>query len=316
MGESVRPLQGVATPIPHPWMAPDATVAGMFGPDESLTPQPMGGSAPRQASAPADLVVNPVPDRMVENPLRGRLTDRLTLMAVRHCRQVEELQGSRRAIGCHALGFFYSADRGNGSSAEVFAATRLFFESEDTSNLLWILDTLIQRADEYTPGTFEPRIHLCNRVEQEMPASAALLGIGVTTVSAPKSSAATTAYAALGMDRPYQGIARMLDGTDLLLRCGGGFLADVDVRSTRTLDVGGRRTRYWRGLPPEALRSAETSLPEVLPRLSTLLDYTLGRSQRPDSTPDAALQRPEGRSRHRGRARGLRVGGLRSQRSS
>jgi hypothetical protein len=78
------------------------------------------------------------------------------------------------------------------------------------------------------------------------------------------------------MDRPYKAVARMMDGTDVLIRCEGGFLASADVRSTQTLNVGGMRTRHWEWLPTQLLRTSETELPEILPRLSMLLDYAVG----------------------------------------
>ena len=166
---------------------------------------------------------------------------------------------TRRAVGPHALGFFFADTASNGSGEiEVVTATRLFFDNDDnadTSNLIAVLDMLIERASEYSPGTFEPRTHMCNRVET-MLATAELVGIGITTVSAPPT--ASVGYITLGMDRPYKAVARMVDGTDLLIRCDGGFLASADVRSTQTLNVGGMRTRHWEWLPTQLLRTTET----------------------------------------------------------
>ena len=147
----------------------------------TLPPQPR---IPSPRVAP-DSVGFGSPSSLVENRLRGKLVDRLTLMAVRHCRHREEQQRTRRAVGPHALGFFFADAAPNGSGEiEVVTATRLFFDNDDnadTSNLIAVLDMLIERASEYSPGTFEPRTHMCNRVE-EMPATAELVGIGITTV--------------------------------------------------------------------------------------------------------------------------------------
>ena len=77
----------------------------------------------------------------------------------------------------------------------------------------------------------------------------------------------------------------MVDGTDLLIRCDGGFLASADVRSTQTLNVGGMRTRHWEWLPTQLLRTTETELLEILPRFSALLDYAAGD---PPMSPPAA----------------------------
>jgi hypothetical protein len=231
------------------------------------------------------------PSSLVENRLRGKLVDRLTLMAVRHCRHREEQQRTRRAVGPHALGFFYADATSNGSGeTEVVAATRLFFDNDDnadTSDLITVLDMLIERAGEYSPGTFEPRTHMCNRVET-MPPTAELLGIGVTTVSEPPAK--SVGYMTLGMDRPYKAVARTLDGTDLLIRCEGGFLASVDVRSTQTLNVRGMRTRHWEWLPTQLLRTSETELLEILPRLGALLDCAAGDS--PMVVPSAPAPSP------------------------
>ena len=259
-----------------------------------LPPQPR---IPSPRVAP-DSVGFGSPSSMIENRLRGKLVDRLTLMAVRHCRHREEQQRTRRAIGPHALGYFYADAASNGSGEmEVVTATRLFFDNDDnadTSNLIAVLDMLIERASEYSPGTFEPRIHMCNRVET-MPATAELVGIGITTVFAPP--AASVGYMTLGMDRPYKAVACMVDGTDLLIRCDGGFLASADVRSTQTLNVGGMRTRHWEWLPTQLLRTSETELLEILPRLSALLDYTAGD---PPILPPAAPVQPPPASLRRG----------------
>ncbi len=246
------------------------------------------------------------PSSLVENRLRGKLVDRLTLMAVRHCRHREEQQRTRRAVAPHALGFFYAEATPDGSGeTEVVAATRLFFDNDDnadTGDLVTVLDMLIERAGEYSPGTFEPRIHMCNRVETT-PYTGELLGIGVTTVSEPPAK--SMGYMTLGMDRPHKAVARMLDGTDLLIRCEGGFLASADVRSTQTLNVRGMRTRHWEWLPTQLLRTSETELPEILLRLGALLDYAAGDSPMP---PPAAPAPPPSAGLRRGaHARRTRV---------
>ena len=88
---------------------------------------------------------------------------------------------------------------------EVVTATRLFFDNDDnadTSNLIAVLDMLIERASEYSPGTFEPRTHMCNRVET-MPATAELVGIGITTVFAPPTT--SVGYIDAGHGQAVQG---------------------------------------------------------------------------------------------------------------
>jgi hypothetical protein len=116
----------------------------------------------------------------------------------------------------------------------------------------------------------------------------------------------------LGMDRPYKAVARMLDGTDLLIRCEGGFLASADVRSTQTLNVRGMRTRHWEWLPTQLLRTSETELPEILPRLSALLDYAAGASSMLPTAAPAPLPPPASPRRgvHARRTR-VRLGGRR-----
>lgn len=248
-----------------------------------------------------------------ENRLRGRMVDRLTLMADRHRRHVEEQQGTRRAVGPHALGFFYADDLTMSGGVEVVAATRVFFDSAETADVVALLDTLIDRASEHPVVSFDPRIHLCNRAEP-MSYAPQLLGIGVTTVFEPSHADAVSAYASLGMNRPYKAVARMEDGTDLLLRCESGFLAPVDVRSTQSLNVNGRHTRHWEWLSSAILNSTETQLQDILPRLSVLLDLAAGR---PTSTragyADRGQRGPAGGVHRPGRTT-VRMGGRGRQR--
>jgi hypothetical protein len=212
----------------------------------------------------------------VESRFRGLMVDRLTLMADRHRRHVEEQQGSRRAVGRHALGFFYADELAGAAGLEVVAATRLMFDSAETAEIVALLDTLIERAREQPTGAFDPRIHMCNRVEP-MSSAPRLVGVGVTSVSLPLRDDAS-GYAALGMNRPYRAVARMDDGTAILLRCGGGFLARVDVRSTNSLNVNARHTRHWEWMSSALLHSPDTQLADILPRLETLLDLATGRA--------------------------------------
>ena len=232
---------------------------------------------------------DPVANRLGESRLRGKLVDRLTLMALRHCRHRAELNGTRRAVGSHALGFFYADTDGAGDVA-VVAATRLFFDGAETENLSWVLDTLVQRAGEYPPERLNVGVHLCNRVE-EMSSSATLLGVGVTTVSEPPPSMDNSGFTALGMNRPYRGVAQMVDGTVLVVRCDGGFLAPVDVRSTHTLNVRGQRIRQWEWMPPEHILAETTDVPAVTARLDTLLGLAAGRQP---PRPEAVRRRPCG----------------------
>lgn len=244
---------------------------------------------------------------LVENRLRGMLTDRLNLMAVRHCLHVEEQQGTRRAVGRHAVGFFYADETAPSGDLGVLAGTRVVFESDAAANLFWFLDTLVDRASEYEPGVYNALIHTCNRVEP-MSSRARLIGVGVTTVADPlEASDANSAYSSLGMNRPYRAQARMLDGTDLLLQCDGGFLAPIDVRSTHTLNIGGRRVRQWEWLTEQFLLLSDPQMPEILHRLSTLLGHATGESPAP-------IGGDEPGGGHRAAHPGLRVTGLRLRR--
>jgi hypothetical protein len=237
------------------------------------------------------------------------LVNRLILMAERHRRNVEEQQGTRRAIGPHAIGFFYADDLAMSGTLAVVAATRLFFDSAETADLLVVLDTLIARASEHPAGTFDPLVHACNRAEPMSPTSQ-LLGVGVTTVDNPSHDAsASAAYASLGMDRPYRAAVRMLDGTDILLRCDSGFLAPVDVRATQSLNVNGRHTRHWEWLTHAVLQSLDNRVTDTLARLSILLDLAEGGP--PNISPDLAATTPRTAS-HRAVRRTVRLGARRS----
>ena len=251
----------------------------------------------------------PSANHLGENRLRGKLVDRLTLMAVRHCRHRAELGGTRRAIGSHALGFFYVDTEASGDVA-VVVASRAFFYSDETEDLSWILDTLTQRACEYPPELLNVRVHLCNRVEA-MSRSASFLGVGVTTVGEPPPAAEDSGYSALGMNRPYRGVAQMVDGTVLNVSCDGGFLAPVTVWSTHTLNVRGQRIRQWDWMPPEHVHGETGELMDIVSRMSTLLSLGAGTVQQPAPTAvaDTALRR-EGRRR---RVTGIRLGGDRAR---
>lgn len=288
--------------------AADASLWAPGAQQEPRIPQQQRVSPARDQGGP------PTPPLLAENRVRGRVVDRLTLMADRHRRHREETRATRRPVGPHAVGVFYEYDFGGGP--EVAPATRLFFDAAETTDLPWVLDTLIQRAGEYRPGMYDPRIHMANRIDPELPAGATLVAIGVTTVLEPAGDPASAAYASLGMNRPFRGLARMTDGTDLFLSSPGGFLAHVDVLSTGTLNVNDRRTRHWNWMPTrQPLAYADTTtVADLLPRLSTLLDYAAGRA--PVTVADGGATDPAEaasvRSRHRGRpARrtGLRLRG-------
>jgi hypothetical protein len=270
---------------------------GMFKSPIRAEAQVHRSEIPRPRASP-DVTASAVPVVVRENRLRGKLVDRLTLMADRHRRHVEEQQGTRRPVGPHALGFFYADDLTMSGNPEVLAATRLLFAGEETADLITLLDVLIDRASERPPGTFNPRIHMCNR-EEPMSYAPELLGIGVTTVFDASAALNSTAYASLGMNRPYKAVARMEDGTDLLLRCDSGFLARVDVRATQTLNVNGRHTRHWGQLTPALLQDPEPQLSEILPRLSVLLDLATGRSSSLSTADADAAQHSSSHGLHR-----------------
>jgi hypothetical protein len=265
-----------------------------------------GPRSPIDADRNVDLLLA---NRLKENRLRGKLVDRLTLMAVRHCRHRAELNGTRRAIGSHALGFFYADTEPSGDVA-VVVATRAFFHSSETENLAWILDTLVQRACDYPPELLNVRVHLCNRVEN-MSGAATFLGIGVTTVGEPPSVGEDSGYSALGMDRPYRGVAQMVDGTVLNVSCSGGFLAPVNVQSTHTLNVRGQRIRQWDWMQPEHVTGETGDLADIVSRLESLLGLAAGtrpslaKRESASTTPANTAQRGGGRRR---RVTGIRLG--------
>jgi hypothetical protein len=244
-----------------------------------------------------------------EDRLRGMVVDRLTLMADRHRRHAEEQQGTRRAVGPHALGFFYADDVAITGTPEVVTATRLLFDSAETADIVGVLDTLIARAGEHPAGTFDPRTHMCNRAELMSP-TPQLLGVGVTTVSDSPPSESLSAYASLGMNRSYRAAVRMVDGTDVLLRCSHGFLAPVEVRASQSLNVNGRHTRHWEWLPTALLQSPETQLADILPRLATLLDLAAGRVTTPSGYSPAPHLGPVG-GEHRSDRQTVRLGSRR-----
>jgi hypothetical protein len=212
-----------------------------------------------------------------ENELRGKAVDRMKLMALRHCMHLDERRGTRLAVGPHALAFLFATGSGRQPrDRDVAAGTRLLFDYDDvidTNDLSAVLDTLILVAHEYRPGTFDPREHMCNRVEP-MERDAELIGVGVTTVYPAPAGAASAST--LGMDQPYRAVVRMIDGTDLWLSCPGGFFAAVQVWATQTLNVRGVRTREWNWWSGQRAPVAEPELPSLLGQLATLLDLAAG----------------------------------------
>lgn len=283
----------------------EATPLGVFDARDGSDAQVHRSQIPHPRASPEG-TASRIPTVPRENRLRGKLVDRLTLMADRHRRHIEEQQGTRRAIGTHAVGFFYADDLTMSGKLEVVAATRLLFAGAETADLPRLLDMLIDRASERPAGTFNPRIHMCNR-EEPMSYAPELLGIGVTTVFEPSGAVPTSAYASLGMNRPYRAVARMEDGTDILLRCDSGFLAHVDVRATQSLNVNGTHTRHWGQLTPALLQSPDTQLSETLPRLSALLELAAGRSASPLAGDADAAQHGSSEGAHRSRRTRVRL---------
>jgi hypothetical protein len=212
-----------------------------------------------------------------ENELRGKAVDRMKLMALRHCMHLDERRGTRLAVGPHALAFLFSTGSGGRpGDRDVAAGTRLLFDYDDvidTNDLSAVLETLIRVAHEYRPGMFDPREHMCNRVEP-MERDAELIGVGVTTIYPAPDGAARAST--LGMDQPYRAVVRMIDGTDLWLACPGGFFAAVQVWATQTLNVRGVRTREWNWWSGQRAPAADPELPSLLGQLSTLLDLAAG----------------------------------------
>jgi hypothetical protein len=178
--------------------------------------------------------------------------------------------GSRRSVGIHAIGFFYADPEDK--TRDVRAATRLFFDDPAIASLPELLAALCDLARDYATVSFEPRVHMCNRVES-MSSSVELLGIGATTVLPPRQEVIGSPYAVLGLNRPYQGVAQLLDGTRLLLRSAGN-LERVSVKSSQTLNINGVVTRHWAPLlPPEM---ADNALSRTFELLDILLNLTAG----------------------------------------
>jgi hypothetical protein len=105
----------------------------------------------------------------------------------------------------------------------------------------------------------------------------------------------------------------MVDGSVLVVRCDGGFLAPVDVRSTHTLNVRGQRIRQWEWMPPEHILAETTDVPAITARLDTLLGLAAGRRPpSPDAVravdPVADFVQPGGG--HRRRVTGIRLGSI------
>ena len=93
---------GSADPAMHHAVFETSGIAGGAEQGSRRIPHPRASSEGTGSTTPSEA--------RVENRLRGRMVDRLTLMADRHRRHAEEQQGTRRAVGPHALGFFYADD--------------------------------------------------------------------------------------------------------------------------------------------------------------------------------------------------------------
>jgi hypothetical protein len=209
-----------------------------------------------------------VPSNVREDRTRNKIVDRLSLAAVRHCGHFAELRGTPKGVGLHAVIYFYvepSAD--NRETQDVRVATRLLFDTAETANLVHLLRSLADLAEEYATTGLDPRVQLCNRAEP-MSTEACFVGVGVSTVLSVTGAPVLPGAEALGLHLPYQGIALLVDGTEILLRSPGG-LGPVDLQSTHTLNINGAPTRRWRSarpyvyMPESALKDAFTALDEL-----------------------------------------------------
>lgn len=244
---------------------------------------------------PADLFADPSswvgtappvpPGRTEENvqPSRVRIQvlDRLTVVCRRHARHAADQRWTGHPIGPHVIVFFYAegrpdqaADEAVNAPADLRVATRTFLAGDDVTDLARMLTQLHDLALDYLEGDgLDARIQLANRVEP-MTARADYVGVAVSTLvpPSPPRTAAPVGESAprpdLAVDIPFRGVVQLVDGTQLVLRCGGG-LQSPQVQSTHTLDLTTVPVRRWQWAGPRFLLD-ERGLAEVGAGLSAL----------------------------------------------
>ncbi len=219
--EHPRPL-GSDPSNPSPLVTP--IHPGTASPTASLPAQRHASMSddPSRRHRAGDPVENADPS--IPDSVRRQAVERLALVGRRHARHRTDLRATADRPGPHVIVFFYRRTPADGPE-QLAISTRMFLDGPDVTDLTEVLHTLRERAREYRhAGWFDPRRHLSNSGEH-LAIAGRYHGIGTSTLLPA------------GPDEPsWQGLARFVDGTQLLMRSTHSARA-LHVETTHTLDV-------------------------------------------------------------------------------
>ena len=195
------------------------------------------------------------------DPIRRAVVHRLTIAGRLHAQHLRDLERTPRAPARHAVVFCYRAASVRAPSGVVLAS-RLFLQrdideiTQGRHDLPTVLRTLHARGVEFLrAGHLDPRRHLSTHLDPDLDAHAAFLGVATSTLQPAQETVdpnglANTARAASVY--AWQSIARLVDGTGLLIRVPDidDTVSDPDIESTHTLAHSDRENlfthRPWR----------------------------------------------------------------------
>jgi hypothetical protein len=214
-------------------------------------------------------------DPLEPNRLRGEIVDRLQLVVGRHARhQADRRSRGESPLARHVVVFFYREPGPAEMDGLVRVATRLEKDRAEVGDPYRFVTQLHELARDYiSVGRFDPRTHLCNRVEPDMSPAAAYVGLAVTTLD-PDDVPLQMPEAQYSDERPFRGIAVLYDGTTLVVR-GNGGPEPVRTQTTHTLDVGGASTHIWEYVPRAALRTFATEAGRIAAAAGSLHEFIM-----------------------------------------
>ena len=166
--------------------------------------------------------------RLEPNPLRWAVVDRVALAGHRHAGHLHDLHGTAALPARHAVVFLFHQPT-TGLDNGIRIATRMFLDGDDADDLILVLHELGNRFDDYrrTRRTTHPLALMIDRAEVMTP-EARYLGTATSSLAVINDTPASVTA------RDWLGLAKLVDGTQLILR---DRLTPSDVTDTRGLDV-------------------------------------------------------------------------------
>jgi hypothetical protein len=168
--------------------------------------------------------------------LRCDVVDRMWRMNALHANHAWEHR-HRDPIAAHALAYLYTDP--DGSGVRLRAATRLFLDSPEASNLPRMLYGVCDVAVGLArTGRFDPRTDMADRTDPMSPA-ARFLGVGVSSLDTPAGKwTHIQQRARQPLDVPGRVYIQLTDGTRILCdRLGRDGAGELRIQSTACLEV-------------------------------------------------------------------------------